>query len=153
MSNKLKSKIIKEDDWFVIECVEVPCVTQGRTKAHAIQRLKESVRLWLEVAVEDEPDIYERNGLDASLMGDLSFEVETEIRHKKSGDCQATHEDIMDELIVIKIRLSRLSNYEDEASEEVEEDRKRYKNLTALLERDEADLPTLGELGIEDAYY
>ena len=56
-------------------------------------------------------------------------------------------------MIVIKIRLSRLSNYEDEASEEVEEDRKRYKNLTALLERDEADLPTLGELGIEDAYY
>ena len=83
---KLTAKIIKEDDWFVIECIEVPCVTQGRTKAHAIEMLKESVSLWLEVAVEDEPDIYERNGLDASLMEDLAFTVETEIRHKKSGD-------------------------------------------------------------------
>ena len=50
----------------------------------------------------------------------------------------------MGELIIIK---SRVLDYGDE------EDRARYKTLTALLERDEADLPTLGELGIEDAYY
>ena len=51
---KLTAKIIREDDWFVIECIEVPCVTQGRTEAHAIERLKESVKtVWLEVAVRD----------------------------------------------------------------------------------------------------
>ena len=75
MSNKLTAKIIKTEGWYVIECVEVPCVTQGRTEAHAIEMLKESVSLWLEVAVEDEPDIYERHNLDMNLMEDLSFEV------------------------------------------------------------------------------
>ena len=71
----LTAKIIKEDDWYVIECVEVPCVTQGRTEAHAIEMLKESVSLWLEVVSEHEPDIYERHNLDRFLMEGLSFEV------------------------------------------------------------------------------
>ena len=71
----LTAKIIKEDDWYVIECVEVPCVTQGRTKAHAIEMLKESVSLWLEVVAEHEPDIYERHNLDMNIMESLSFEV------------------------------------------------------------------------------
>ena len=150
--NRLTAKLYPGHDpkWTIAECVELPCVTQGRTHAHAIERLKECTKLWLEVVAEDEPDIYERNGLDASLMEDLAFTVETEIRHKKSGNCQATHADIKLELF---IRLCRLLNYGDEASEEVEEDRARYKTLAALLDRDEVDLPTLRELGIEDAYY
>ena len=153
--NKLTAKIYPGADpkWTVIECVELPVCTQGKDKEDALRMLKEAVRLYLEAVAEDEPATYEHLGLDSTMMESLDFKVETEIKRKKSGDCQATHEDIMGELIVIKSRLSRLLEYGDEASEEVEEDRARYKNLTALLEVKEAHLPTLGELEIEDAYY
>ena len=72
--NNLTMKMVKEDDWYVIECIEVPCVTQGRTKTHAIEMLKESVTLWLEVVAEHEPDIYEKCGLDRFLMEGLTFD-------------------------------------------------------------------------------
>lgn len=151
--NKLTAKMYPNENSITIECVEVPVCTQGDDREDALRMLKEAVTLYLKVMAEDEPAIYEHYGLDSDLMDHFSFEAEIEIKRKKSGDCQATHDDIELELIFVKSRLSRLLEYCDEESEEVEENRARYKTLTALLERDEADLPTLGELGIEDAYY
>ena len=152
-------KIEKYDGFFIAKSLEVGTIAQGYTKKEAMEDLKKATALDLETSMMldlpsvkklklDQTIIQRINlNLDFNLDLDLGFDfkvVETEIKRKKSGDCQATHDDIGLELIFVK---SRLIDYGDE------EDRARYKTLTALLERDEADLPTLGELGIDDAYY
>ena len=93
--NKLTAKMYPGEhlDCVVIECVEVPVCTQGDDRKHALEMLKEAVTLYLEVMAEDDPTIYQHYGLDSNLMESLDFKVEIEIKRKKSGDCQATHDD------------------------------------------------------------
>lgn len=42
--NKLTAKLYPGDDpkWTIAECVELPCVTQGYTKAHALEQFKKN---------------------------------------------------------------------------------------------------------------
>jgi predicted RNase H-like HicB family nuclease len=38
-----------EDGWIVAECPALPgCISQGRTRAEAIENIKEAIDLWLE---------------------------------------------------------------------------------------------------------
>ena len=40
-----------EDDYWVVECPSLPgCVSQGKTKAEAINNIREAIRGWIETA-------------------------------------------------------------------------------------------------------
>lgn len=43
-----------EDGWWVVECPSLPgCLSQGRTKAEALDNIREAIALYVEVLVED----------------------------------------------------------------------------------------------------
>ena len=48
MSYDISYVVWKEDDGFVVKCLEYPVTTQGDTKEEAVASLKEAVELYLE---------------------------------------------------------------------------------------------------------
>ncbi|MEA3439342.1 MAG: type II toxin-antitoxin system HicB family antitoxin [Chloroflexota bacterium] len=46
-----------EDDYFVAECPSLPgCISQGKTRAEAIENIREAIQLYIEVLEErDQP--------------------------------------------------------------------------------------------------
>ena len=50
---ELTASVWKEDDMYVIKCVELGVATQGKTKEEALANLKEAVELYLE---DEEPE-------------------------------------------------------------------------------------------------
>ena len=42
-----------EDDYFVAECPSLPgCISQGKTRAEAIENIREAIQLYIEVLEE-----------------------------------------------------------------------------------------------------
>lgn len=55
-----------EDGWFVAEVPALHgCLTQGKTRAEALENIKEAILLWLEDG--DEPDLVVRSVSVASV--------------------------------------------------------------------------------------
>lgn len=38
----------REDTWFIAQCLEVDVASQGKTKAEAVENLRQALLLWLE---------------------------------------------------------------------------------------------------------
>ena len=46
--------LIPSDQGFAVSCPALPgCWSQGRTREEALANIRDAIRLWLEVAVED----------------------------------------------------------------------------------------------------
>jgi predicted RNase H-like HicB family nuclease len=43
-----------EDDYWVVEVPSLPgCISQGKTKAEALENIKEAIELYIDVLIED----------------------------------------------------------------------------------------------------
>lgn len=43
-----------EDGWYVVDCPALPgCMSQGRTRAEALENIKDAIKGWLHVAAQD----------------------------------------------------------------------------------------------------
>lgn len=51
MKRKFNANIIKEDDWYVAQCLEVEIASQGKTREEAINNLREALELHFEEPV------------------------------------------------------------------------------------------------------
>ena len=69
MNYKFTSVIIKEGKWYVIRCLELGVVSQGKTIEDSQKNLKEAVELYL----EDQPKIKKHLSKVAPLI--TTFEL------------------------------------------------------------------------------
>ena len=47
MTRTFNATVLKEDDWYVAQCLDVDIASQGRTEAEALANLAEAIRLHL----------------------------------------------------------------------------------------------------------
>lgn len=57
-----------EDGWWVAECPSLPgCISQGKTRAQAIDNIGEAIRLYIEVLRDDGDEVPPDDYADAEL--------------------------------------------------------------------------------------
>lgn len=48
MKKRFTASVLKEDRWFVAQCLEVDVASQGRTQSQALANLREALELYFE---------------------------------------------------------------------------------------------------------